>query len=84
VFDPLETELEAIVLAELDTLEIDVMLDLQLLAEMMTVKLTDDVTMKTDVFVMLALLETIAVIKCLETASLSLLLSTETHSAWKN
>jgi hypothetical protein len=84
VFDQLETELEAIALAELDTLEIDVMLDLQLLAEMMTVKPTDDVTMKTDVFVMLALLETIAVIKCLETASLSLLLSTETHSAWKN
>jgi len=47
------------VLADQDTLETDAMLNHQLLAEMKIVTPTDDVTMKTDVFVMLDLWEMI-------------------------
>jgi len=69
VFNRQEKELETIALADLDTLEIDVMLSHQLLAEMKTVKTTDDATTKIDVFVNLDFPETIVILKCPETAS---------------
>jgi hypothetical protein len=83
VFNPQEKELETIVLADQDTLETDAMLNHQLLAEMKIVTPTDDVTMKTDVFVMLDFLEITVILKCQETASLSLLPSAETASPWR-